>query len=245
MNRFGVSLLYNVMRNRRCDLHGDKFIVKWNSGSRVRYACRECVRITTYNHRKKCKQKLVELFGGKCEVCGYNKSTRSLQFHHLIPLTKGFNLGSWKSTLSYEIMLEEAKKCILVCANCHGEIEEGGTTAISPSLLDRSVINDKLEEIRVRFRAKKAKKIYNKVCKQCNAAFVTAIRNQTHCCADCGGLSKRKADRPSKEALGEMLWSMPTTKIADLFGVSDKAIEKWAKKYKLDKPSRGYWTKKT
>lgn len=55
----------------------------------------------------------------------------------------------------------------------------------------------------------------------------------------------RKVTRPSKEELRELLWQMPTQKLAAQFGVSDKAIEKWAKAYKIDKPSRGYWTKKT
>lgn len=53
----------------------------------------------------------------------------------------------------------------------------------------------------------------------------------------------RKVEHPSKELLNELLWSMPTTKIAKQYNVSDKAVEKWAKKYGLEKPSRGYWSK--
>jgi len=55
----------------------------------------------------------------------------------------------------------------------------------------------------------------------------------------------RKVIRPSKEELSKLLWQMPTQKLATQFGVSDKAIEKWAKAYKIDKPPRGYWAKKT
>jgi hypothetical protein len=54
----------------------------------------------------------------------------------------------------------------------------------------------------------------------------------------------RKVTRPTKEELHKILWEMPTQKIAAQFGVSDKAIEKWAKAYKIDKPPRGYWAKK-
>jgi hypothetical protein len=50
--------------------------------------------------------------------------------------------------------------------------------------------------------------------------------------------------RPSKEELNKLLWQMPTQKLATQFGVSDKAIEKWAKAYKIEKPPRGYWAKK-
>jgi hypothetical protein len=56
-------------------------------------------------------------------------------------------------------------------------------------------------------------------------------------------LKSRKVDRPSKEELKKMLWEMPTVQLAKKFGVSDKAIEKWAKAYNLEKPPRGYWEK--
>lgn len=54
----------------------------------------------------------------------------------------------------------------------------------------------------------------------------------------------RKVDRPSKEKLSKLLWEKPTTQIAKEFGVSDKAINKWAKTYQISKPPRGYWTGK-
>lgn len=56
-------------------------------------------------------------------------------------------------------------------------------------------------------------------------------------------LSKRKVKRPSKEILEKLLWEKPTSQLAKDFKVSDSAIAKWAKKYGLSKPTRGYWTK--
>lgn len=56
-------------------------------------------------------------------------------------------------------------------------------------------------------------------------------------------INSRKVERPSKEELEKLLWEKPTTQIAEQFGVSDKAIEKWAKLYEISKPTRGYWTK--
>ena len=41
-----------------------------------------------------------------------------------------------------------------------------------------------------------------------------------------------------------MVWSMPTVKVATLFNVSDKAIEKRCKLLGIEKPPRGYWRKK-
>ena len=47
----------------------------------------------------------------------------------------------------------------------------------------------------------------------------------------------------SKDELAIALWEKPTTHIAKQLGISDKAVEKWAKKYGLEKPPRGYWAK--
>jgi 5-methylcytosine-specific restriction endonuclease McrA len=53
--------------------------------------------------------------------------------------------------------------------------------------------------------------------------------------------NKRKAERPSKEELSQLLWEISTSEIARQFGVSDNAVAKWAKTYGLAKPPRGYW----
>jgi cytochrome c553 len=44
--------------------------------------------------------------------------------HHVDPSAKAFsmNMGVGKSLAA---LRQEAKKCVLVCANCHGEIETG------------------------------------------------------------------------------------------------------------------------
>jgi hypothetical protein len=43
--------------------------------------------------------------------------------------------------------------------------------------------------------------------------------------------------------MAKLLWDKPTSTIAKELGVSDKAVEKFCKKYGLQKPPRGYWTK--
>ena len=74
--------------------------------------------------RRANKSRLVEYFGGKCVCCGYKRSLAGLQFHHLDPSQKDFTISS-QSKRNYEELLEEAKKCIMVCANCHAEIHAG------------------------------------------------------------------------------------------------------------------------
>lgn len=75
--------------------------------------------------RKKVKRMLVEALGGACWICGYNKYMGALEFHHLDPSTKEFGLSQGNITRSYDKMLAEAKKCALLCSNCHHEVEGG------------------------------------------------------------------------------------------------------------------------
>jgi hypothetical protein len=72
--------------------------------------------------RQRKKQELVEYKGGCCEICGYNKSIQALQFHHIDPNEKDFNISA--RSYSIERLKKEADKCMLVCANCHIEVHE-------------------------------------------------------------------------------------------------------------------------
>lgn len=60
--------------------------------------------------------------GGKCIICGYDKCLSALAFHHINPWDKEFEIGS---KMSWEVIVQELKKCELVCSNCHAEIHEG------------------------------------------------------------------------------------------------------------------------
>lgn len=73
--------------------------------------------------RRQNKIKLVEYMGGKCKICGYNNSVFALEFHHINPNEKEFNLTY--SNKSWIKLKKEADKCILVCSNHHREIEGG------------------------------------------------------------------------------------------------------------------------
>lgn len=73
-------------------------------------------------NRKKTKAKAIEYLGGKCCLCGYNKCSASLDFHHVDPSTKEFGIGAKGLTRSWEKTKIELDKCILVCKNCHGEL---------------------------------------------------------------------------------------------------------------------------
>lgn len=60
-------------------------------------------------------------------ICGYDKCMRALHFHHIDPTTKLFHLA-WKGKIpGLAKMRAEASKCILLCSNCHMEVEDGIT----------------------------------------------------------------------------------------------------------------------
>ena len=50
-------------------------------------------------------------------------------------------------------------------------------------------------------------------------------------------------DRYTRTEIYEMLWVEPTTKVAQLLGISDVGLGKWCKAYGVPKPKLGYWAK--
>lgn len=75
--------------------------------------------------RKALKLRALESLGGKCMICGYDKNPGVLDFHHIDATTKSFGISSGGFSRSWASIESEIKKCILVCANCHREIELG------------------------------------------------------------------------------------------------------------------------
>lgn len=80
--------------------------------------------ISVVKRRQKIKELSVEHKGGCCERCGYNKYIGALEFHHLDPTKKDFNVSKKGHCSSWEKVKKELDKCILVCANCHREVHE-------------------------------------------------------------------------------------------------------------------------
>jgi hypothetical protein len=109
---------------RTCPIHGPERHYELADRGRLRYRCRRCVGEAVTRRHRKLKRLLVEESGGGCVVCGYGRCIGNLHFHHVVPAEKSFEIqmGSGKSLAAYR---EEARKCVLVCANCHGEIEAG------------------------------------------------------------------------------------------------------------------------
>lgn len=70
-------------------------------------------------YRRRRKLKLVALFGDKCHDCGLSFPPFMYDFDHRNPEDKSFALGFAGKTIAFEKLVEESKKCDMVCANCH------------------------------------------------------------------------------------------------------------------------------
>lgn len=77
------------------------------------------------DRRLELRRKAVEILGGKCLLCGYNRCIDALCAHHLNPDEKVFGLSYKGMCRSWEKVLEELKKCVLLCSNCHTEVHDG------------------------------------------------------------------------------------------------------------------------
>ena len=70
--------------------------------------------------RLRLKRKLVDLLGGKCIDCGYSAHLAALDFDHVDPKTKTSNIGPLLGKQrDVSIIYNEARKCVVRCANCH------------------------------------------------------------------------------------------------------------------------------
>lgn len=105
--------------------------------------CKQCKRKMGTGYRKKNKIKLAKqstlrsrkdrkkyipvhynLKINGCAICGYNKCNAALDFHHVNPKDKKFSVAIGTMGRSDNSIVKELNKCILLCSNCHREIED-------------------------------------------------------------------------------------------------------------------------
>lgn len=106
-----------------CPKHGEYEHVEERSGY---FRCKRCRNDGVIARRRQVKEQLIRDAGGKCSRCGYNKCVGALEFHHVEPEKKEYAISTSGKTLGYKTMKKEAEKCVLLCANCHREVEYGG-----------------------------------------------------------------------------------------------------------------------
>lgn len=122
-----------------CEIHGHTEF-KYSSKYKKKLICIKCDSIRKSKRKKTNRQEILKLHGGKCSNCSYSKCDSALQFHHIDPSNKKFRISY--SAFSLEKIILEASKCVLLCANCHAEVEH----KISKNKLELYYSKKELEE---------------------------------------------------------------------------------------------------
>ena len=170
--------------------------------------CSSCI---VNKRRIRVKIQAIEYLGGKCKRCGYAKCWRSMHFHHLQPKEKDFSISS-AYYKPWSQVLPELDKCVLLCANCHGEAEE----EINTSPLKLLTQAQRLASVRITKNGAP--------CKVCGSP----TKNKGGCCSNkCFAFTRRKVERPSREVLERDIKDMSLLAVGRKYGVSDNAIRKW------------------
>jgi Helix-turn-helix domain len=110
-----------------CRRHG---VTEFTLEGRGNYRCKQCRSRAVVNRRRTIKERLVKEAGGACALCGYGRWVGALQFHHLDPSRKEFSISRRGHSRSLARSRAEARKCVLLCANCHAEVEGGFATLL-------------------------------------------------------------------------------------------------------------------
>jgi predicted Zn-ribbon and HTH transcriptional regulator len=105
-----------------CRRHGPGDFLALPDG---RSRCARCNSEAVSRWRRHTKEVLVEEAGGQCVLCGFDEFTAALQFHHKDRTQKVHGIAEAGATRSLARARAEAKKCVLLCANCHAGVEVG------------------------------------------------------------------------------------------------------------------------
>lgn len=184
--------------------------------------CKPCLNNFSRAKWQDRKKKIIEIMGGKCCICGYNKNYASLDLHHINPKIKKYNSNKLK-IISWDKVLDELKKCILVCRNCHGEIHHPQWDI---STLDNEQAT--VDNLLLNFSA------YSTLCHTGNCPICDKdVYGTKYCSQICAKKARRKVIRPSKDELAEMLLESNYCAVSRKYGVSDNTVRKWARSYEI------------
>jgi transposase len=109
-----------------CPRHGT---VEHVLDARGYFRCRRCRQEAVVRRRRRAKAILISEAGGSCRLYGYDRCAAALEFHHLDPATKAFGVAQQGMARSIDRLRAEARKCVLLCSNCHAEVESAALSS--------------------------------------------------------------------------------------------------------------------
>lgn len=161
--------------------------------------------------RENCKTRMVEAMGGACQCCGYNTCQEALAFHHIDPSQKELKFGSIRANpVNWNKIVEELKKSILVCHNCHSEIHAG----VREVPENRAVFNENYSDYRN----------MNKY-DSCPVCGSEKPIKQKFCSPKCAQTNRYKTNWDGIDLL-DLLEKHPIGELEKMLGVSNTAIYK-------------------
>ena len=87
-----------------------------------RSECKECHNKFMSERYSSNKQRVNLLKKEQCCIkCGYNKCLEALEYHHIDETTKIDTVARLSVHSNTSDVMNEIKKCVLLCANCHRE----------------------------------------------------------------------------------------------------------------------------
>jgi len=182
--------------------------------------------VTKTIHYKRQQLAFIKLETG-CSKCGYKEHPSALHFHHRDPSQKKFDISRC-GYYGMEDLLNEINKCDVICANCHS-IEHSNW--------------DFTSEIKMK-TVKKRKLMNERVLKKYFCDCGNTIHYRSTRCLPCSRKNKKSGNLPNDKTLKEEIWKTPCEHVANKYGISGSYLSRYCRDKGIDKPPRGYWTKK-
>lgn len=156
--------------------------------------------------------------GGSCVCCGYKKCTAALELHHLDCSEKELSFGNIRASIrSWFKIVEELRKCVLVCSNCHKEVH-AGVTKVPPTAFRFNENYAEYKELDL--------KTNQHPCPVCGNMI--SMHKKT-CSYRCAAKFNRKVNWDAID-LEKMCKDNSILKVSELLDVSDATIRKRLKK---------------
>ena len=204
----------------------------WNKGRKIKSVSYQKAPIqqvlienSPHTNSSKLRIRLIKegLKESKCEICG---CTESLELHHI----NGNHQDNRLENLQ------------ILCANCHRKTNNfRGKGIRAHKAASEWFISDeeieqrhqmKLEKRRVPEHLRKVTPILPKICPSCGKEFKPSDRKQEYCSPEC--YHNKNDNRPDIITLLKTFKEYNNfVKVGKHFGVTDNAVRKWCKLYKL------------
>ena len=170
--------------------------------------------------RNNTKNRIIEAMGGKCALCSYSRCASALELHHLDPDEKEISLSGIRANpKSWDKIVNELRKCVLLCAICHREFHDG--LIILPD--DLPGFDESFSNYHIKLFGE------TKPCPKCGEEM--ASTNKV-CSVSCAAKLKSSVDW-TRYDIFEMLQSKTYAQIADEIGCSSATV--WKRHRKLTK----------